>query len=202
MAETEAPKGSEAQAPSAGETPPTLSSPPDRASPASNEEEWESRYRYLLAEFDNFRKRTEREREQARRETRALVLRQLLPLHDAFVKAEDAARELPSEDPLRRGMELLFREWERFLAGDRFQPVARLGEPFRPEEEEAVGEIPSRDLWKDGTVAEVVQQGYRSPGGLLRPAKVIIVRARPDPSSSDGPKSSTGVPTDEPNTEG
>src|SRR3974390_2538665 len=88
---------------------------PSAAPAAEPEEDWSVRYRYLLAEFDNYRKRVEREQATLRRESRSLVLKELLPLHDAFDRAEDAVRKMPEDDPFRRGMELLFREWERFL---------------------------------------------------------------------------------------
>lgn len=162
--------------------------PPGPPPPSAEEEEWKTRYRYLLAEFDNYRKRTDREREKIRRETRALLLRELLPLHDAFDRADEAARRRPAEDPLRRGMELLVKEWERFLESEQVAPVARVGEPFRAEEEEAVGEVRTGTHCPEGSVAEVIQQGFRSPGGLLRPAKVLIARplsARPS-SGTDG----------------
>jgi molecular chaperone GrpE len=173
----------------------TGSDSPPPATPASEpgpgpspEEDWATRYHYLLAEFDNYRKRTERERDRNRLETRAIVLRQLLPLHDAFDRAEEAARQLPEENPLRRGMALLFREWERFLAGESVQSVARVGERFRPEEEEALAEVRATHSTPDGTIAEVVQQGFRCPGGLLRPAKVLIAR---EPRSSSVRAAST-----------
>jgi molecular chaperone GrpE len=162
--------------------------PPFPEDPDEPEEDWSTRYKYLLAEFDNYRKRTERERELSRKEVRAVLLRQLLPIHDAFDNAERAATKLPAEDPLRRGMELLFREWNRFLDAEQFRPIARVGDRFRPEDEEAVSEVPADAKHAPGTVTEVVQQGYRSPGGLLRPAKVVVARAREAPASSTSPE--------------
>lgn len=184
---TAAPSAAAATAPAA---------PPPGPTP---EESWATRYHYLLAEFDNFRRRTERERERSRAETRALVLRELLPLHDAFDRADEAFRTLPGDDPLRRGMELLRKEWERFLTGEQFRPVARVGEPFRADEEEAVGELPADRRRPDGSVAEVVQQGFRCPGGLLRPAKVLIARssrAAPSPAPDAAASTSDGSATE------
>lgn len=161
------------------------------------EEDWSVRYRYLLAEFDNYRKRVDREQANLRRDSRALVLRELLPLHDAFDRAEEAARQRPADDPLRRGMELLVREWERFLATERVQPVAREGEPFRPEEQEAVGELPADATHPAGSVAQIVQQGFRTSGGLLRAAKVMIAQRRAPPST-DNSKPTPNVGEDGP----
>lgn len=188
--EPPAPEAEEESVPSATEAPAPPPPPPVGPPP---EEPWATRYHYLLAEFDNFRRRTERERERTRAETRALVLRELLPLHDAFDRADEAFRTLPGDDPHRRGMELLRKEWERFLAGEQFRPVAEVGEPFRAEEEEAVGELPADCRHPDGSVAEVVQQGFRCPGGLLRPAKVLIARSSRAPLDAAAPASDGSV---------
>lgn len=172
------------------ETPVEPAPPPAAAPPPSGEppeEDWSTRFRYLLAEFDNYRKRIERDQATFRRDARALVLRELLPLYDALEGAEETARRLPEGDPIRRGMELLFREWERFLSAEKVQRVAREGQPFRADDEEAVGELPADPAHPEGSVAQVVQQGFRSPAGLLRPAKVLIARARAPPTDTSKP---------------
>ncbi len=166
------------RAPEGGASPPTPA-----PAPKPPVEDWESRFKYLFADFENFRRRAERERESITRQSRAALLRELLPLVEAFRSAHDAARQLPPSDPLRQGLELLDREWTKFLRHQGLEPVAVPGEPFRAEEEEAVGETAPNDGAPDGAVAEIVQQGYRFFGGLLRPAKVIVARARPSPEA-------------------
>jgi molecular chaperone GrpE len=144
---------------------------------SSDLSDWETRFKYLLADFDNFRRRTERDRAATRSEAEAGLLRHLLPLVEGFQTAEASAKSLPSSDPLRRGLELLGRELHSFLRTVGFSPVARVGQPFHPEEHEAVGETADSKEVADGEVAEIVQQGYRFQGGLLRPAKVLVARA-------------------------
>lgn len=139
--------------------------------------DWESRFKYLLADFDNFRRRTDRDRIGIRAEAEANLLRRLIPLVEGFQNAEVSAGTLPPTDPLRRGLELLGREMDTVLRSVGFGPVARVGDPFRPEEHEAVGETVGAKGLSDGAVAEIVQQGYRFQGGLLRPAKVLVARA-------------------------
>ncbi len=107
------------------------------------------------------------------------MLRELLPIIEAFRAARDSIGKLPSDDPVRRGMELLDREWSTFLRHEGVEPVAKVGSPFRPDEAEAVGEGFVPHGTPDGSVVEVVQQGYRFFGGLLRPAKVIVGRHPP-----------------------
>lgn len=174
------PRGTSDEGDSAPGAPGTEASPgaPAPADATPRGEDWETRYRYLLAEFDNFRKRSAREREAERRDARASVLRTLLPLYESFYRAREAADRLAGADPLKRGMDLLQREWDAFLEREGVTPVARPGDRFRPDEHEAVGEAPADAGHPDGTIAQVVQQGYRLPPGLLRPAKVLVARAR------------------------
>ena len=149
---------------------------PTEAAPAPAED-WSTRYKYLLADFDNFRRRVDRDRESISRQARAGLVRELLPIIEAFRVARESFARLPPSDPMRKGLDLLDHEWSKFLKHEGVEPVAEVGRPFRAEEAEAVGESPSSETHPDGTVAEVVQQGYRFFGGLLRPAKVIVARA-------------------------
>lgn len=165
--------------PHAGSTP----DGPDKQTPEAFD--WETRYKYLLADFENFRRRTERDRAGARVDAEAILLRRLIPLVEGFQSAEDAGKTLPPSDPLRRGLELLGRELNSLLKSIGFTPVARIGEPFRPEEHEAVGETLAVKGVDDGHVAEIVQQGYRFQGGLLRPAKVLVARVAPETETSE-----------------
>jgi molecular chaperone GrpE len=163
-------------------TPPTPpGKPPAQESPPP-EEDWAIRYRYLLAEFDNYRKRSERERESVSRVAEARLLRAILPVYESFVNARSAAEKgLAAGDPIRKGLRLLAAEWNAFLDTQGIDFVVRPGMQFRPDEQEAVGEAPASKEHPAGSVVEVVQQGFRFPGGLLRPAKVIVARAPPPP---------------------
>ncbi|MCI4352392.1 MAG: nucleotide exchange factor GrpE [Thermoplasmata archaeon] len=173
----------------AEEQPQIAPATPPAASPAPSD--WETRFKYLLADFDNFRRRSERERAGTRREAEADLLRRLIPLVEGFQKAESAGKSLPSSDPLRRGLELLGRELGAIFESLGFSPVARVGETFRSEEHEAVGEAVGTQDVADGEIAEVVQQGYRFQGGLLRPAKVLVARA---PKGAETPAAPTPDP--------
>jgi molecular chaperone GrpE len=156
--------------------------------------DWAIRYKYLLADFDNFRRRTERDRVVIRSEAEGSLLRRLIPIVEGFQNAESAAKSLPSSDSLRRGLELLGHELDAVLRSVGFAPVARVGEPFRHEEHEAVGETVGPKNVPDGSVAEIVQQGYRFQGGLLRPAKVLVARAA---KTAETPSVPPGEPAEE-----
>lgn len=173
-------------------------SPKDASSTGSSETrelDWETRYKYLFADLENFRRRSERDKESASQQTRAGIIRQLLPIYEAFHYARDAVGRLAADDSVRQGLELLYREWRTFLKHEGVEPVARVGEQFQSEVHEAVGEAPVTNSHPPGSVVEVVQQGYRFFGGLLRPAKVVVARgdvpsARSEPVE---PESTTDV---------
>jgi len=154
--------------------------------------DWETRFKYLLADFDNFRRRTERDRVGIRTEAEAGLLRRLIPFLEGFENAEAAGKSLPVTDPLRRGLELLGQELDAVLKSVAFAPVAQIGEAFRPEEHEAVGEVVAEKNVAEGEVAEIVQQGYRFQGGLLRPAKVLVARAAHEAEASAPPHAEPG----------
>jgi molecular chaperone GrpE len=138
--------------------------------------DWATRYKYLYADFENYRRRAERERENLSRQVRGAMIREMLPILEAFRAGRDAAAKLPTDHPLRKGLDLLEREWSTFLKHEGVEPVVEVGTPFRPEEAAAVGESPASERAPEGTVTEIVQQGYRFFGGLVRPAKVIVAR--------------------------
>ncbi len=107
----------------------------------------------------------------------------MLPIFEAFRAARAAVASLPAGDPVRHGLELLDREWSTFLKHEGVEPIATVGEPFRADEEEAVGETAATPGVPEGGVAEIVQQGYRFYGGVLRPAKVVVARAPTGPGT-------------------
>jgi molecular chaperone GrpE len=176
----------------APEPEPTAPAPVE--SPPPPPEDWGTRYKYLLADFENYRRRTERERENISRTARGALIRELLTILEGFRSAQEAVQHLPAGDPVRHGIELLDRAWMTFLKHEGVTPVAVVGQPFRSEEEEAVGEATAAPDLPDGSVAEVVQQGYRFYGGVLRPAKVVVARAKGPPPHAEAAAS----PSEEP----
>ncbi len=159
-------------------------------------EDWSVRYKYLLADFENFRRRTERDRETASRQLLASVLRELIPIYEAFDRARKASEGANSA--VDRGMELIAHEWQRFFQREGVTPIAVIGARFAPEDEEAVAEVAADPDHPEGTVVEIVQQGYRFPGGLIRPAKIVVARSlSPAPERAEGSEA-TDVPREAP----
>ncbi|HZY92582.1 MAG TPA: nucleotide exchange factor GrpE [Thermoplasmata archaeon] len=166
---------------------PPETTPADAAEAAPKGEDWETRFKYLLADFENFRRRTAREHERVRDRARADLLRAMLPLYEAVEHARESVRRNPENDPVRKGLDLLWKEWTSFLNSEGVEPLARQGQPFRAEDHEAVAETPVTEESPEGTIVDVVQQGYSLAGGVLRPAKVVVARKpsrRPPPAAA------------------
>jgi molecular chaperone GrpE len=125
----------------------------------------------MQAEFENARKRAERERQEYRDYATGSVVEQFLPVLDNF---ELALKSTGSTEQLRSGVELIVKQMEDILRGLQVNPVATVGEEFDPRHHEAMGSVEREDL-PDQHVAEEVRRGYRLRERLLRPALVRVV---------------------------
>jgi molecular chaperone GrpE len=125
----------------------------------------------LQAEFDNARKRQEREKADFRDYATANVVEQFLPVLDNFTLALGANA---SAEQLRQGVELIVKQMDEVLRGLNVQPVPTVGEPFDPRVHEALGSVERDDL-PDHSVADEIRRGYKLRDKLLRPAMVRIV---------------------------
>lgn len=124
----------------------------------------------LQAEFENARKRTERERAEFRDYATGTVVEQFLPVLDHF---ELALKASGSVEQLRSGVELIVKQMGEVLRQLQVTPVPAVGEPFDPRVHEALGTV-ERDDIPDHYVAEEVRRGYRLRERLLRPAMVRV----------------------------
>ncbi len=129
--------------------------------------------RRLQAEFDNYRKRVQRDAEQHRLRAAEAVVESLLPVMDNMGRAVDAA-ERHEEGQLIAGVELVAGQLRAVLAAHGLEEVVvEPGTVFDPTYHEAVLTQPSPD-YEEGTVLQVLERGYLLHGRLLRPAKVIV----------------------------
>ncbi|HEU5351792.1 MAG TPA: nucleotide exchange factor GrpE [Terracidiphilus sp.] len=124
----------------------------------------------LQAEFENARKRNERERTEFRDYAVGSVIEQFLPVIDNF---ELALKAQGSAEQLRTGVELIVKQMEEILRQLQVQPVPALGQEFDPRHHEALGTVERDDL-PDQHVAEEVRRGYKLRDKLLRPALVRV----------------------------
>jgi molecular chaperone GrpE len=142
----------------------------------------EARDRHLrtLAEFDNYRKRIAREREDWRRQAQDEVVRELLAVLDNFDRALSAEPGEGSDASFRTGVELIQRDFLKALERVGVRPFASVGEPFDPLRHEAVARVERSDV-PDQTVVSEIVRGYLSRDRVLRPARVVVAVERPAP---------------------
>ncbi len=125
----------------------------------------------LQAEFENARKRAEREKADFRDYATGSVVEQFLPVLDNF---ELALKSAGTTEQLKAGVELIVKQMEEILRGFQVQPVATVGQEFDPRHHEAMGSVEREDL-PDQHVAEEIRKGYKLREKLLRPALVRVV---------------------------
>jgi molecular chaperone GrpE len=125
--------------------------------------------RRLKAEFDNSRKRQERERARILESASEKLVQELLPVLDNLDRA------LESEGDIREGVRATRDQLADVLANEGLLPVASDGQPFDPNVHEAVMGQPSEDQ-EEGTVLQTFQTGYLLNGRAIRPAKVVVAK--------------------------
>jgi molecular chaperone GrpE len=141
---------------------------------AANARADENYEKFLLAvaDFDNYKKRMQRDIDSIVSSRRRALLERLLPVLDNLQRAvqSDATAE-----NLRGGLEQTLRGFEAVLSAEGVRPVEVKGEPFDPHVAEAIATMPSSDAAED-TVVDVAEKGYTIGEVLLRPAKVIVAK--------------------------
>jgi molecular chaperone GrpE len=144
------------------------------------------RHLRLQAEFDNFRKRQQREREDAHRQAKERLLRELPDVLDNLERAQrhsGAADAAP--ESLAQGVELVSRQLREILGRFGAEPMTALGAPFDPHRHEAMSRVPTAGDPPDGTVVEEMRRGWLLDGRVLRPA-LVAVATLPDEEGDAG----------------
>jgi len=130
----------------------------------------------LQADFDNYRKRTEKERDQARHRGVENLIEQLLPVLDGFDRAL-AAHDDPAYEDYRKGFELIRKQLSDLLAKQGVHRIESVGKEFDPNVHHAVEHVPTND-YPDGAVIDEFQPGYTFHHRVLRPAMVRVASGR------------------------
>jgi molecular chaperone GrpE len=125
------------------------------------------------ADFENYQKRNQRERDQERRYWHAALALDLLPVIDNLDRAMTAAKQAGESGPLVQGVGLVQNQLLDILKRHGITPIEALGKPFDPNLHQAIMQQPSAD-YPPGTVIQVLQQGFVIHDRVLRPAGVIV----------------------------
>lgn len=131
-------------------------------------------YLFLMAEFDNFRKRTLREKSDIIRNAAENVLKGLLPIVDDFERGLEATAGAAQADAVRQGMELIYNKLVKYLAANGVTPIESTGKPFDADLHDAIANVPVEDDDKRGKVIDTLTKGYMLNDKVLRHAKVAV----------------------------
>lgn len=157
---------------------PSSQATPDAGALDALQRERDDLYDRLLrttADFDNYRKRVERERREIGETATSSVARDLLDVIDDFDRALAAPGAV--NDPFRRGMELIHRRLLDVLRSRGAEPFDSVGQIFDPAWHEAVATEPAGLHKREGEIVAELRRGYRINGKLLRPAQVKVAQS-------------------------
>ncbi|WP_249529687.1 nucleotide exchange factor GrpE [Paenibacillus brevis] len=136
-------------------------------------EEHKQRLLRTQADYDNFRRRTVKEKEELGKYASAKLITELLPVIDNFERALGSVPDVPEAASYAKGVEMIFRQLEGVLKAEGLVPMESVGTPFNPEYHQAIMQVES-DEYKEGDVVEEVQKGYMLKDKVLRPAMVKV----------------------------
>ena len=152
------------------------SAPEEKAEEPPAEPDWKDRYARLLADFDNYRKRMARDREELAQFAAKDILKDLLSTVDNLALALEKAEN--KEDPFVQGVKLAYDGFLKALADHGATPLDSVGEPFDTNFHDALAQLPSSDV-AEGIVMNEVKRGWLLHGKLLRPAQVVVSSGAP-----------------------
>jgi len=130
----------------------------------------------LAADFENFKKRNERERQEYMRFANERLLREFLPVVDNMSRAVDAARKSGDSVAIVAGIDIVLQEMVKLLKKYGVEPVPAMGLAFNPAYHEALQQVESEEA-PPGTVVAEIQRGYTLNGRVLRPSMVAVAAA-------------------------
>jgi molecular chaperone GrpE len=136
--------------------------------------EMQDKYIRLSAEFDNYRKRTLREKIELSKTGGESVIISLLPVVDDFDRAVTSMRDTENCDAIRQGLELINAKLSAFLKQNGVSEIEAIREQFNPDIHEAVTSIAVDDASLKGKVTEVIRKGYTLNGKVIRFPKVVV----------------------------
>lgn len=138
-------------------------------------EELEDRAKRQMAEFDNFRKRTEKEKSAMFETGAKSVIEKILPIVDNFERGLAAVPEEEKGSAFEQGMEMIYKQLMTELEAIDVKPIEAVGQEFNPEFHNAVMQVESEE-YEAGTVAQELQKGYTYRGSVVRHSMVAVVQ--------------------------
>ena len=139
-------------------------------------EESKKEYMFLMAEFDNFRKRTIKEKADIIRNATERAMKDLLPVVDDFERGLAAMAETTDAEAVKEGMDLIYNKFIRYLEQNGVKAIDSTGADFDTELHEAIAMIPATDESQKGKVIDTVMKGYTINDKVIRHSKVAVAQ--------------------------
>ena len=133
-------------------------------------------YMFLMAEFDNFRKRTIKEKADIIRNATERAMKDLLPVVDDFERGLLAMAETTDAEAVKEGMELIYNKFIKYLDQNGVKAIDSTGADFDTELHEAIAMIPATDESQKGKVIDTVMKGYTINDKVIRHSKVAVAQ--------------------------
>lgn len=140
-------------------------------------EDLNARVLRLTADYDNYRKRAQRDKEDVRQFANQGLLEKLLPVLDNFEMAITAVKE--ADPSIKDGVQMIYDQLFNVLRDSGMEPIDGMGEQFDPNLHEALSQEETSDV-NEGTVVQQVQRGYKLNDRLVRPARVVVAKSPVD----------------------
>ena len=131
-------------------------------------------YLRLMAEYDNYQKRTLKEKADLIKNGGEKVLVGLLPIVDDFQRALENIEKATEMEAVKKGIDLIYNKFLTYLQQNGVKPIETLGEPFDMDLHEAVATITAQNEEQKGTIIDAVQSGYTLNDKVIRHAKVVV----------------------------
>lgn len=144
----------------------------------------QEQYLRTLADMENLRKRTQREKEDLAKFANENILREILPVIDNLERAVEHADQGDNGDGLLEGVQMTLTQFSQVLTKFGVEPIESLGEQFDPAFHQAMGQLESADQ-PPNTVVQQMQKGYHLNERLLRPAFVMVAKAPAEPAPEE-----------------
>lgn len=131
-------------------------------------------YLFLMAEFDNYRKRTTKEKSDIIRNAAESAMKGILPIVDDFERGIEANKEAADIEAVKEGMILIYNKFIKYLEQNGVKAAESTGKPFDPDTQEAIALVPVPDEEMKGKVIDTPTKGYTINDKVLRHAKVVV----------------------------
>lgn len=132
------------------------------------------KYLRLFAEFDNFKKRSAKERLELFKTAGQDIIRELLPVLDDFQRAQSLFQQDNNKEIFTDGTLLIIEKFQKTLLSKGLKPIESIGKEFNVEQHEAIAEVPAPSEEMKGKIMDEIQSGYTLNDVIIRYAKVVV----------------------------